>query len=117
MIGNDGGRASDDAICSLVILYKLLGKKEWFLIHHTDCEVETFNSEIMGDLLSGNLKTASDRCVRLASIAMLVVAQQRVKYVKCLSISDQAKSVLADVQPIRNNSMVPSNIPTLWLYL
>ena len=36
VIRNAGGRASDDAIRSLVISYKLLGTKEWFVIHHTD---------------------------------------------------------------------------------
>ncbi|HLK53172.1 MAG TPA: carbonic anhydrase, partial [Candidatus Angelobacter sp.] len=30
MIRNAGGRASDDAIRSLVISYKLLGTREWF---------------------------------------------------------------------------------------
>jgi carbonic anhydrase len=34
VIRNAGGRASDDAIRSLVISYKLLGTKEWFVIHH-----------------------------------------------------------------------------------
>ena len=37
VIRNAGGRASDDAIRSLVISYKLLGTREWFVIHHTDC--------------------------------------------------------------------------------
>jgi carbonic anhydrase len=36
VIRNAGGRASDDAIRSLVISCKLLGTKEWFVIHHTD---------------------------------------------------------------------------------
>jgi carbonic anhydrase len=36
VIRNAGGRASDDAIRSLVISYKLLGTKEWFIIHHSD---------------------------------------------------------------------------------
>ena len=40
VIRNAGGRASDDAIRSLVISYKLLGTKEWFIIHHTDCGME-----------------------------------------------------------------------------
>ncbi|MCZ6702669.1 MAG: carbonic anhydrase, partial [Ignavibacteria bacterium] len=44
VIRNAGGRASDDAIRSLVISYKLLGTKEWFVIHHTDCGMETFNN-------------------------------------------------------------------------
>lgn len=36
VIRNAGGRASDDAIRSLVISYKLLGTREWFVIHHTE---------------------------------------------------------------------------------
>ena len=35
VIRNAGGRASDDAIRSLVISYKLLGTREWFVVHHT----------------------------------------------------------------------------------
>jgi carbonic anhydrase len=37
VIRNAGGRASDDAIRSLVLSYKLLGTREWFVIHHTNC--------------------------------------------------------------------------------
>ncbi len=37
VIRNAGGRASDDAIRSLVISYKLLGTREFFVIHHTNC--------------------------------------------------------------------------------
>ena len=42
VIRNAGGRASDDAIRSLVISYKLLGTREWFVIHHTDCGMLLF---------------------------------------------------------------------------
>ncbi len=59
VIRNAGGRASDDAIRSLVISYKLLGTREWFVIHHTDCGMETFNDDIMRDLLSKSLETAT----------------------------------------------------------
>lgn len=40
VIRNAGGRASDDAIRSLVISYKLLGTREWFVIHHSNCGME-----------------------------------------------------------------------------
>jgi carbonic anhydrase len=43
VIRNAGGRASDDAIRSLVISHKLLGTREWFVIHHTDCGMELFD--------------------------------------------------------------------------
>src|SRR5213593_2893519 len=52
VIRNAGGRASDDAVRSLVISYKLLGTQEWFVIHHSDCGMEFFTSELMGDLLA-----------------------------------------------------------------
>src|SRR5450432_4803005 len=59
VIRNAGGRASDDAIRSLVISYKLLGTREWFVIHHSNCGMETFTDAIMRNLLAHSLKTAS----------------------------------------------------------
>ncbi len=110
VIRNAGGRASDDAIRSLVISYKLLGTKEWFVIHHTDCGMETFNSEIMGDLLASNLKTASvDESGWHDSGEGPGTAEG--KFIQWLTISDQAQSVTEDVKRIRSNSMVPADIP------
>src|SRR5260370_28791592 len=59
VIRNAGGRASDDAIRSLVISYKLLGTREWFVVHHTDCGMQLFTDEIIGDLLDKSLETAT----------------------------------------------------------
>jgi carbonic anhydrase len=42
VIRNAGGRASDDAIRSLVISHKLLGTREWFVIHHTKLRYGAF---------------------------------------------------------------------------
>lgn len=110
VIRNAGGRASDDAIRSLVISYKLLGTREWFVIHHTDCGMETFNNEIMADLLSSSLKTASvDADGWHDSNAGGGTTDG--KYINWLTISDQAQSVLEDVQRIRNSPMVPGDIP------
>jgi carbonic anhydrase len=110
VIRNAGGRASDDAIRSLVISYKLLGTKEWFVIHHTDCGMETFNNDIMSELLASSLKTASvdatgwhDCCAGGGSTDG--------KYINWLTIKDQAQSVLEDVQRIKAHSLVPSDIP------
>ena len=59
VIRNAGGRASDDAIRSLVISYKLLGTAEWFVIHHTDCGMEFFTDEVIRGLLASSLETAA----------------------------------------------------------
>jgi len=59
VVRNAGGRATDDAIRSLVISHKLLGTVEWFVVHHTNCGMELFNDDVMGSLLEDNLATAS----------------------------------------------------------
>src|SRR3954454_21350141 len=56
-IRNAGGRASDDALRSLVISYQLLAPAEWFVIHHTDCGMEFFTNEVITDLLASSLET------------------------------------------------------------
>jgi carbonic anhydrase len=110
VIRNAGGRASDDAIRSLVISYKLLGTREWFVIHHTNCGMELFNDEIMRDLLSSSLKTASidesgwhDCCEGPGST--------EAKHISWLTIKNQEESVLEDVLRIKNHPLVPANIP------
>ena len=59
VIRNAGGRASDDAIRSLVISYKLLGTREWFVIHHSNCGMEFFTDDVMRGLLADSLETAA----------------------------------------------------------
>lgn len=110
VIRNAGGRASDDAIRSLVISYKLLGTKEWFVIHHTDCGMETFNNEIMGNLLAGSLKTSSVDATGWHDSGTAEGTTDG-KFIQWLTISDQAQSVTEDVKRIRSNAMVPSDIP------
>ena len=59
VIRNAGGRASDDAIRSLIISYKLLGTREWFVIHHTNCGMELFTDDVISGLLEKSLETAT----------------------------------------------------------
>ena len=42
---NAGGRASEDALPSLIISYKLLGTREFLVIHHTDCGMLIFTND------------------------------------------------------------------------
>ncbi len=110
VIRNAGGRASDDAIRSLVISYKLLGTREWFVIHHTDCGMETFTNAIMTDLLSQSLKTAS---VDASGWHDSGEGPGSVEggYINFLPISDLAASVVEDVRRIRAHPLVPRGIP------
>jgi carbonic anhydrase len=110
VIRNAGGRASDDAIRSLVISYKLLGTKEWFVIHHTNCGMEFFTDEVIRGLLANSLETAA-----LGDAGFYDVGtgpgSAEAKYVDWLTIADQAASVLEDVTRIKAHPLVPSAIP------
>lgn len=110
VIRNAGGRASDDAIRSLVISHKLLGTNEWFVIHHTDCGMETFTNEIMGDLLASSLDTATVDATGWHDVGAGPGSDEG-KNIDWLTISDQAESVKADVQRIKSHPLVPNDIP------
>ena len=88
VIRNAGGRASDDAIRSLLISHKLLGTREWFVIHHTNCGMETVSDDEINEIF--NIK-----------------ASQNIQW---LTFSDNEKSVIEDVQTLRNHSLVPKDI-------
>lgn len=110
VIRNAGGRASDDAIRSLVISYKLLGTREFFVIHHTDCGMEFFSNEVIRGLLASSLETA-----KLTSDGFRDVGRgpgsRAGEYIEWLTIADQAQAVIDDVERIRNHPLVPKSIP------
>ena len=88
VIRNAGGRASDDAIRSLLISYKLLGTKEWFVIHHTDCGLEKFSNADIDKEFNLDSKNKID----------------------WLTFNDNEKSVVDDVLKLKNHSLVPNSI-------
>jgi carbonic anhydrase len=110
VIRNAGGRASDDAIRSLVISYKLLGTREWFVIHHTDCGMELFTNDIMADLLSKSLETATIDASGWHDVGKGPGSPEG-RYINWLTIKNQEQSVTEDVKRIRNHILVPKNIP------
>jgi carbonic anhydrase len=110
VIRNAGGRASDDAIRSLVISYKLLGTAEWFVIHHTNCGMEFFTDEVMRGLLASSLDTAALGDDGFYDVGTSEGSTEAA-YVDWLTISDNAQSVVADVRRIKAHPLVPGRIP------
>ena len=109
VVRNAGGRASDDAIRSLVISYKLLGTREWFVIHHTNCGMEFFTNEVMRGLLANSLETAALTEHGFHDIGK-GPGSRAGEFIEWLTISDQAQSVRDDVARIREHPLVPANI-------
>ena len=110
VIRNAGGRASDDAIRSLVISYKLLGTEEWFVIHHSNCGMEFFTDEMMRALLASSLETAALGADGVHDVGP-GPGSSEAQYVDWLTISDSARSVVEDVSRIRAHALVPGRIP------
>ncbi len=110
VIRNAGGRASDDAIRSLVISHKLLGTNEWFVVHHTNCGMELFTDDIMRGLLAESLHTASVGASGWHNTGP-GPGSSEARYIDWLTISDAAQSVVDDVTRIRTHPLVPGHIP------
>ena len=109
VIRNAGGRASDDAIRSLVISYKLLGTTDWFVIHHTNCGMEFFTNDVMRGLLASSLETAALTDQGFQDVGK-GPGSHAGEFIEWLTIRDQEQSVRDDVQRIREHPLVPKNI-------
>jgi carbonic anhydrase len=110
VIRNAGGRASDDAIRSLVISYKLLGTSEWFVIHHSNCGMEFFTDEVIRGLLQNSLETAELGADGFRDVGA-GPGSAEATYVDWLTIANNEQSVVDDVARIRNHPLVPGRIP------
>ncbi|MGH9265067.1 MAG: beta-class carbonic anhydrase [Acidimicrobiales bacterium] len=89
VIRNAGGRASDDAIRSLIISSQLLGTREFAVIHHTDCGMLTFTN----DDLRSKLADAGDA-----------------SGIDFLPFSDNEASVREDVETIKSSPFLPKDV-------
>src|SRR5216683_2690053 len=91
VIRNAGGRASDDAIRSLVISQQLLGTNTVLVIHHTDCGMVTFSNEDLRARLKQELHVdAGD--------------------IDFLPFRDLEQSVRDDVAKIKSSPLIPDNV-------
>jgi carbonic anhydrase len=109
IVRNAGGRASDDAIRSIVISHKLLGTVDWFVIHHTGCGMLLFTNEVMGDLLAQSLETVEIGPDGFRDVGAGPGSDEG-KNVDWLTFGDLEQSVVDDVQTIRGHSLVSPRI-------
>jgi carbonic anhydrase len=91
IIRNAGGRASDDAIRSLVISEQLLGTNTVVVIHHTDCGMLTFSNADLRTKLRQELGANADN-------------------IDFLPFKDLEQSVRDDVATIKASPLIPDNI-------
>jgi carbonic anhydrase len=110
VIRNAGGRASDDAIRSLVISYKLLGTREFFVIHHTNCGMEFFTNDVIRGLLDNSLETADLTPAGFRDVGK-GPGSRAGEFIEWLTIADPKQAVVDDVNRLRNHPLIPKTIP------
>ncbi len=91
VIRNAGGRASEDAIRSLIISEQLLGTTEIVVIHHTDCGMLTFSNEDLRTKLQQEFKADAS-------------------HIDFLPFSDLEQSVRDDLVTIKASPFIPDSI-------
>jgi carbonic anhydrase len=110
VIRNAGGRASDDAIRSLVISHKLLGTQEWFVIHHTNCGMGMFTDQTIRQLLASSLDTASLDADGWHDTGSGPGSTEG-DFIDWLAFRDPDEAVITDVHRIRCHPLAPAAVP------
>lgn len=109
VIRNAGGRVSPDAIRSLIISYKLLRTKEWYIIHHTNCGMESVTNEIMADLLSRSSQPATFENGRW-HVQADGTGSNAGSQIDFLPIENHIEVLIKDVQKLCENPLIPKFI-------
>ena len=115
VIRSADGRASGDAIRSLVISHKLLGTNKWFVIRHTDCGMETFTNEIMSNSLADDLETATIDIYGWRNLKN-GGGSSEAKFIHWHTIKNLEDGAIEDVQRIRNHPLI-SNTVSVYGYI
>jgi carbonic anhydrase len=104
ILRNAGGRASKDALRSIVIACRKLGAREWLVVHHTDCGMQS-------------LTDPTERREFEESLRALEPAGAAPKRffddddLEWLSLRDPRARLKAAVERVRQHPLLPSGVP------
>lgn len=115
VIRNAGGRATDDAIRSLIISHKFLGTLEWFVIQHTQCGMSSVSDSKIAELLTEDLETAVYQDAQWHNPQRQQTDNTKPgsdlgKTINWYTFTDLKASVLGDIEVIKHHPLVPSHI-------
>lgn len=106
VIRNAGGRATDDAIRSIVISNRLLGTQEVFVIHHTDCGMLLFNDQVMTSLLAKSIEPHTYPNLEGGAGP----GSSEGGFIKWHTFTEEQGSVIEDVNRIANHPLVSKHV-------
>lgn len=91
VIRNAGGRATDDALRSLLVSWHALGTREVLVVHHTDCGLHVESEGVLRERLVEQTGVSLDG-------------------VDLYTFPEPAEAVRADVARIRNSRFAPEGL-------
>jgi len=107
VIRNAGGRASDDAIRSLVVSCKLMGTTDWFVIHHSGCGMQSYTDDDIRHLLGLDDDHDHHEDSKWHQVKKSSHTPADIQW---LTFSDLAQSIIEDVARIRQHPLVPGSV-------
>jgi carbonic anhydrase len=107
IIRNAGGRASDDAIRSLVVSCKLMGTTDWFVIHHSGCGMQSYSDDDIRHLLGLDDDHAHHEGSKWHQVKKSSHTPADIEW---LTFSDLAQSIIEDVERVRHHPLVPASV-------
>lgn len=110
VVRNAGGRVTEDAIRSLVVSAKMLGTKEWFVIHHTGCGMASFTNEEMRALLKESRGPSRHTEKGWENATGEAGAEGEVT-MDFMPFADPVESLIEDVKKLRAHPLVSPRIP------
>jgi len=108
VIRNAGGRASDDAIRSLVVSAKLMGTTDWFVIHHSGCGMQAYSDDDIRHLLG--LEDTDEAHHGTHWWHVRKNARTPASEIQWLTFKDLTASIVEDVARIRAHPLVPPSV-------
>jgi carbonic anhydrase len=103
VVRNAGGRVNDDSVRSLVISGKILGTREWFVIHHTECGAALVTEDMLSSD-SASVKKDGDYDTVTSNDA--TGGEQA----KQADLTAETTKVVEDVRLLRNHPWVAPDI-------
>jgi carbonic anhydrase len=107
VIRNAGGRASDDAIRSLIVSCKLMGTTDWFVIHHSGCGMQSYTDEDIRHLLAHSDEHTHQHGTQWWQVWKSARTPADIPW---LTFTDLTRSIVEDVQRIRSHPLVPPSV-------
>ncbi len=107
------GRLGDRALQALVLSYRVLGQREWFVTYPADRGIEAFADCVVRQILTsgpGRVATRNSETGRGQPKGGEAGKSRRGVVADAPTIRSEANQIVTDAQRIRSGALVPANI-------